>query len=67
MKKRLPQILTWAIALLLTARITWAAHQHGLTLLETGTIAVSVLYTTKVGAQRVIDIVQAARRTEASR
>ena len=67
MKKRLPQIATWAIALLLTARITWSAHQHGLTVLETGTIAVSVLYATRVGAQHVVDTFQAARRTGAAR
>lgn len=67
MKKRLRTIATWVIALLLTARLTVTAIQHNLTVLETGTIALCVLYATQVGAQHVVDVFQAARRTGATR
>lgn len=65
MKQKTPQIITWAIALILTARLTWTVAQHNLPVLVTSTIALSVLFSTKQGADTLARGITAARNTEA--
>ena len=64
MKKNPGQIIAWAIALILTANITFIAVQHHMPVLVTLTIAFSVAYATKTGAEHVATVL---RKTGATR
>jgi hypothetical protein len=64
-KQKAPQLITWAIALVLTARLTWAVAQHHLPILITSTVALSVLFTSKQGADALARGIAAVRKTGA--
>jgi len=52
-KKHTAQTITWAIAILLTARLTWTASQHGMPILDTATIGIFALYGVRAGMQNL--------------
>ncbi|WP_032761355.1 hypothetical protein [Streptomyces alboviridis] len=63
------QIILWAIALLLTIRLTWTIAQHNVSVLTTLTVGLCVLYATKAGCDQLArDYARSkARRQEATR
>ncbi|MBJ6623506.1 hypothetical protein AB0R01_30630 [Streptomyces rochei] len=63
------QILLWAIALILTTRLTWTIATHDVPVLTTITVGLCVLFATKAGCDQIArDYTNAkARRQEATR
>ncbi|RSN38338.1 hypothetical protein DMH12_38100 [Streptomyces sp. WAC 04229] len=63
------QLALWAVALLLTIRLTWTVAQHNVSVLTTLTVGLCVLYATKAGCDQIArDYAKAkARRQEATR
>jgi hypothetical protein len=66
-KKHTPQIVIYAIAILLAARLTWTAAQHHMPTLDTLTIGVFALYGTHAGVTNMHRAIQAARTPKATR
>lgn len=46
--------LAWIISAVLTARLAWSAHQHGMHALDVAAIALLSLYAAKAGAHGLI-------------
>jgi hypothetical protein len=66
-KKNATQTLIWAVALLLAARLTWAAATHSTTVLDTVTIGIFALYGGKAGLEHLVRVARASRQTGATR
>lgn len=66
MNNNLTQTIAWAIAIILTARLTWSVTQHGMGVLDTLTIALCVLTSFKAGAAAIVNAAQ-GRRNGAAR
>ncbi|MFG2970814.1 hypothetical protein ACGFZS_46850 [Streptomyces sp. NPDC048288] len=67
MKQKTPQIIIWAIAIILTARLTWTVAQHNTPVLITSTVALSVLFSAKQGAETLARGIAAARKNGSAR
>lgn len=62
MKKKLPSIALWAIAILLTLRLTYSAIQHHLPTADTLAIAAAVLFATRMGLDTIARSAKAVRK-----
>lgn len=67
MRQKTPQIVIWAIAIILTVRITWTVVQHDVPAVMTVAIAASLLVTAKQGADAIARGITAARKAGADR
>ncbi|MFE4915829.1 hypothetical protein ACFRCX_30455 [Streptomyces sp. NPDC056652] len=47
------QALAWALAILLTVRLTWTVYQHELPLLDTAVVALVSLYTFSAASTQI--------------
>ncbi|NUS25051.1 MAG: hypothetical protein HOV92_12625 [Streptomyces sp.] len=67
MKKRLPQIVICAVAILLAARLTWLSARHDMPAFDTLTIGLFALYGAHAGASYLASVVQTARQNGGTR
>ncbi|GAA3808733.1 hypothetical protein ACFQ0G_53130 [Streptomyces chiangmaiensis] len=65
MKKKLPKIAQWVVALLLTLRLTYSAAQHHMPIMDTLTIAIASAFATYFGVDVMARGFNAARKTGA--
>jgi hypothetical protein len=64
-KNNRTQIILWAIAILVAARLTWVSIQHHMSIIDTATIALFSLAGTRSAAETITRGIKAARQTGA--
>ncbi|MFF7190518.1 hypothetical protein ACFZAR_36105 [Streptomyces sp. NPDC008222] len=66
MKTNRTQIILWAVAVLVAARLTWVSIQHHMPVLDTTTITLFSLYGARVAAETIARAAKTARKTGAN-
>jgi hypothetical protein len=66
-KKHTAQFAVWAVALFLTARLTWTAAIHDMPVLDTATIGIFALYAVRGGMEHLVNSFNRARQSGAAR